>query len=328
MTNEHFVNNGSPVEQLRLFFVIAFDFIVTFMIAIPMMFIEIYKLFSFKRKDVRGKLALVTGGGNGLGRSMSLKLADLGCNVAVVDVDLKAAEKTVQEIIAKGVKARAYKADVTKKEQILKLRDDTRNDLGPVDILVNNAGLMSNRNVDESAEYIELMIKVNLLGPILMTKYFLEQMKENQSGHIVCIASMCGMHATPFGAPYTSTKFGVNGFMASLTEHLRLEKWRPKIKTTCVFPYYIKTRQDVTESLNSYIRFPPLEVDETANEAIEGILREDYVVTIPGHQKPMTKFYQIFPLSVQELIRDRVLREFEFFNPNCKLNFGQEKTGE
>lgn len=83
-----------------------------------------------------------------------------------------------------------------------------------------------------------------------MTKYFLEQMKENQGGHIVCIASMSGIHATPFSIPYTATKFGVNGFMQALTEHLRLEKWRPKIKTTCVFPYYIKTRQDVTEALN------------------------------------------------------------------------------
>lgn len=72
------------------------------------------------------------------------------------------------------------------------------------------------------------------------------------------------------------------------------------------------------------IRFPPLEVDDTANEAIDGILREDHVVTIPSNQKPLTKFLNIFPLSVQELIRDRVLREFEFFNPDCKLNFGQE----
>lgn len=72
------------------------------------------------------------------------------------------------------------------------------------------------------------------------------------------------------------------------------------------------------------IRFPPLEVEDTANEAIEGILREDCVVTIPGSQKALMKFINIFPLSVQEYVRDHVLREFEFFNPDCKLNFGQE----
>lgn len=68
---------------------------------------------------------------------MCLKLADLGCNVAVVDLDLDAAEKTAGEIRNKGLKSRAYKADVTKKDDILKLRDESRNDLGPIDILVS-----------------------------------------------------------------------------------------------------------------------------------------------------------------------------------------------
>ena len=79
----------------------------------------------------------VTGGGNGLGRALCLKLADLGCNVAVVDVDIKAAEKTAEEIIGKGLKAHAYKVDVTKKDEISKLRSESFNDLGPVDILVS-----------------------------------------------------------------------------------------------------------------------------------------------------------------------------------------------
>lgn len=81
----------------------------------------------------------VTGGGNGLGRSLCLKLADLGCNVAVVDIDIEAAENTAEEVRSKGLKAKAYKADVTKKEQILKLRNDSLNDLGPIDILVSQS---------------------------------------------------------------------------------------------------------------------------------------------------------------------------------------------
>lgn len=139
---------------------------------------------------------------------------------------------------------------------------------------MNNAGLMSNKNMDEKAEVMELMVKVNVLGPLLVrqvfedttngfspiglnpvfwlkvTKYFLEQMKERRSGHIVSISSMSGIHPTPFSIPYSATKFGVHGFMSALTEHLRLEKLRSKIKTTCVFPYYIKTRQDVIDFLN------------------------------------------------------------------------------
>lgn len=83
-----------------------------------------------------------------------------------------------------------------------------------------------------------------------MAKCFLESMKKHGSGHIVTVSSMSGLHPTPFSIPYTATKFGSNGFMAALTEHLRLEKLRSKIKTTCVFPYYIKTRAEVIDFLH------------------------------------------------------------------------------
>lgn len=85
----------------------------------------------------------VTGGGNGLGRGICMKLADYGCNIAVVDIDLKSAEQTADEIRSRGLKAKAYRVDVTKAEEIKKLRDDLCNDLGPVDILVRS-GLVIN----------------------------------------------------------------------------------------------------------------------------------------------------------------------------------------
>lgn len=69
------------------------------------------------------------------------------------------------------------------------------------------------------------------------------------------------------------------------------------------------------------IRFPALETDETAREVVNGILREDFNVTIPGSQKPLIKLMNIFPLKVQEIIRDRVLRESDFVRKDCKLNF-------
>lgn len=93
----------------------------------------------------------VSGGGNGLGRGLCLKLAQKGCNVAVVDIDLKAAEKTAAEIREKGVQAKAYKADVTKSNEIIKLRIDTQSDLGPVDILVS---FNSNIRIDACYFYL------------------------------------------------------------------------------------------------------------------------------------------------------------------------------
>jgi len=82
----------------------------------------------------------------GIGRSMALRLADLGCNIAVADVNMVAAEKTVDELKSKGVKAIAYKCDVTKLEDVEKLRDDVINDYGTVEILVISSPIFVTRN--------------------------------------------------------------------------------------------------------------------------------------------------------------------------------------
>ena len=83
-----------------------------------------------------------------------------------------------------------------------------------------------------------------------MTKYFLEKMKSQGTGHIVSVSSMGGLHASPYICTYTATKFGVNGFMQGINEHLRLEKLDDRIKTTCIFPYYIKTKDVFGDWLN------------------------------------------------------------------------------
>lgn len=75
-------------------------------------------------------------------------------------------------------------------------------------------------------------------------------MIKHKSGHIVCISSMSGLHPAPFAAPYSASKHGSVGFMAALGEHLRIEGLDSRIKTTCVCPYYIKTRQEVVDSLS------------------------------------------------------------------------------
>ncbi|CRK88201.1 CLUMA_CG001982, isoform A [Clunio marinus] len=302
--------------SFKFYFLVFWDCLKTFFVSCGLICLESKKLFFYKRKDVRGKLALITGGGHGLGRGISLRLAELGCRIVIADVNLEAAEKTCKEIRDKGVQAKAYKVNVTKANEIEKLRDNVFNDLGAVDILINNAGLMSNSNLDETPENIETMLKVNVLGPILVTKCFLDQMKERRNGHIVCIASMSGIISTPHNIPYTASKFGAYGFMSALEENLRIKQWRKYIKTTTICPYFIKTREDIVDFLNSEIRFPALETKEAAYETVEAILREDRVVAIPGYQKPLCKFLNLFPLSVQEAARDRILREFDFTNPN------------
>ncbi|XP_070507952.1 17-beta-hydroxysteroid dehydrogenase 13-like [Chironomus tepperi] len=268
-----------------------------------------------EKKSVKGKLAIITGAGNGLGKAVSLKLAHLGCNIAVVDVNKSAADETAKEVIDCGVKAKAYKVDVTKADQIIQLRDDVEKDFGDVDILINNAGIVALNNLEEGPEYLEAVVKVNLLGVILMTKYFLEKMRSQGSGHIVSISSLGGLHATPFITPYCATKFGVNGFMQGLTEHLRLEKLDDKIKTTCIFPSFTKTIQAVEDFLNPNVRMAVLEPNQVAESIVNIILTEKTSATIPEYYELGAKFVQLLPLKLQQkLYRDRILNEYNFKN--------------
>jgi all-trans-retinol dehydrogenase (NAD+) len=97
-----------------------------------------------KPKTIENQVALVTGGGNGLGRAIAFRLAKEKCKLAIVDIDLAAAQQTAQEIRDTfNVSAVAFKVDVSKHEEISKLKTDVENTLGNVDILVNNAGLLS-----------------------------------------------------------------------------------------------------------------------------------------------------------------------------------------
>ena len=121
-------------------------------------------LFPSENKIIKGQLALVTGGANGLGRGIAKRLAKEGCNIAIVDLDFIGAVKTAKEIeLEYNVKTRAFKVDVSNYEEVLKLRNDVEGSIGTVDILVNNAGLLSMMSLEESRHQdIQKVINVNL----------------------------------------------------------------------------------------------------------------------------------------------------------------------
>lgn len=134
-------------------------------VAIPEVFKEIKMFFiAPEPKDITGQLAIVTGGSNGLGREIAIRLAQRGCNIAIVDVDLEGGEITAKDLEREfKVKAKAFKVDVSSYVEVEKLKEDIESSLGTVDILINNAGLMPLVSLCEgSSEDVQKLIDVNL----------------------------------------------------------------------------------------------------------------------------------------------------------------------
>lgn len=156
---------NSFVTFLKSLFILICDTVYFNILLYPILLHVIFKLFYTPKKNVTGKLALVTGGGRGIGRSICLKLSNLGCRIAVVDIDERTAGGVAEEIRALGGDAQSFKADISKVELTKKLRDDVASTMGSVDILVNNAGLIPDMNFEkQSPEFDEAMVKVNVLG--------------------------------------------------------------------------------------------------------------------------------------------------------------------
>lgn len=164
MSDKRFERSFS--QQCKNLVKVLIDIIACYWLAIPLLVLEALKFIFPKRKNVSGQLVLVTGAGGGLGRSISLRLADLGCNIAVVDINQETAESVAQKLQKKGVRATAFKADISKYDEIKKLRNDVTNSMGKVDILINNAGLIPNMSTQMGPGFLEKMISVNVLGTI------------------------------------------------------------------------------------------------------------------------------------------------------------------
>uniref|UniRef100_A0A182NTL1 Short-chain dehydrogenase/reductase 3 n=1 Tax=Anopheles dirus TaxID=7168 RepID=A0A182NTL1_9DIPT len=305
------------LEPLLTVLAIVVDLVKVILLGVPLLCREVYSMFVPRpQKDVRGQVVLITGGGNGLGQAMAHLFAARGCHLVLVDIDLDAAERTADELSRKyGVAARAYRVDVSRHEQCQQLADRIERDgTGPVDILVNNAGLIMFAFVNDSdVERANAVIDVNVKSHVWMTKVFLDGMIKRKRGHIVGVSSMSGMYAFPWGVVYSATKFAVSGFMASLTEQLRIQGLSKSVRTTCVNPYYVTTRKDVVDFLQKP-RFAPLTVDQAARQIVRGILRQDIVVTVPRLFGVFTRFMLFFPVPVQQLVRDYLIREYELNN--------------
>ncbi|WP_457551587.1 3-oxoacyl-[acyl-carrier-protein] reductase [Desulfobacula sp.] len=202
--------------------------------------------------NFKGKKALVTGSGGGIGKSIALLLADMGADIAINDVSIKNAQKTAKEIISKGRKALVSNADVVKNNDVKEMFKTIAAEFGRLDILVNNAGITRDSLLMEMEEnQWDQVMDVNLKGVFLCCKYAAKMMSEQQSGKIINISSASAQIGNIGQANYVASKGGV----ISLTKTLAKELARYNINVNAVAPGYIRTpmTESVPEKVKNYI---------------------------------------------------------------------------
>ncbi|HEX9756707.1 MAG TPA: 3-oxoacyl-[acyl-carrier-protein] reductase [Nitrospiria bacterium] len=187
---------------------------------------------------LKNKVALVTGGGQGIGRSISLSLAEAGARVAVSDIQEEQAQIVAKEISQMNQEAIALKTDVAKQSDVQRSVKETQQRWGRIDILVNNAGVTrDNLLLRMKEEEWDLVIAVNLKGTFLCTKEALSFMAKQRYGRIVNIASIVGVSGNAGQGNYSASKAAVIGFTKTTAREYALRG----ITANAVAPGFIDT---------------------------------------------------------------------------------------
>ncbi|TMG03691.1 MAG: SDR family oxidoreductase [Chloroflexi bacterium] len=171
--------------------------------------------------QLKGKVAIVTGGGSGIGRAIGVGLAGEGASVVVADIDSNSADAVAAELEELGSYALAATVDVSKSDQVDALVEAAVERFGRLDILINNAGRAARGFVSEMPdEAWDSVISVNLRGTFLCSRAALQHMIPQRSGRIINTASGLGIRGSPGGAVYGASKAAIINFTKSLAQEV------------------------------------------------------------------------------------------------------------
>jgi len=262
----------------------------------------------------KDKIAIVTGGGSGIGRCLASALATRGACVVVADVNLAAAEQTAAGIAKAGGTAQAVEVDVSSAEEMQSLVDQTVARHGRLDYMFNNAGTtVIGEMRDLDLNQWQKVINVNLWGVIHGTHAAYQAMLRQRSGHIVNVASGYGITPGPTLIPYSTSKHAVVG----LSQSLRLEAADLGIKVTVVCPGYVRTAMlEKSAAVNvrnqdvlAQIPFPLCSAEKSAEIILRGVERNRRIVAFPFYMRLLTWVYHNLP-GISEFLMLRMIRDF------------------
>lgn len=258
-------------------------------------------------EEIRGKVVVLTGASRGLGAQIARRLSSEGARLVLAARDKEGLERVASEVKA----ARAVVCDVTLPSDRERLVAEAA-EVGPVDVLVNNAGVEIPLSVvDHRSEDVEREVAVNLLAPIHLTKALLPSMISRGSGVIVMVSSMSGKSPTPYNAIYTATKFGLNGFTASL----RIELSGTGVHAGVVCPGFVSEAGMWADSGGKAPKMMREVSPEQVSDAVVRVIHGAAEVLVTATPvRPLLALNQIFPtldapvlswLGVLDVLRER-----------------------
>ncbi|WP_417899782.1 SDR family oxidoreductase [Bacillus haimaensis] len=252
--------------------------------------------------ELKGKYIVITGASGGIGKALALEVAKRGATPVLLARSLDKLEQAANEIkMTTGISAPFYRLDVRSREDVDTAFEKVLEQIPAIDVLVNNAGFgifdeVHTLSLDDMSE----MFEVNVFGLIACTKKVLPAMLDQNSGHIINIASQAGKLATPKSSVYAATKHAVLGF----TNSLRMELHDTDIHVTAVNPGPIRTnffdKADTSGHYKKKVDKWMLDPDMVAKEIADAMFTNKREINLPGWMSIGSKLYQLFPGLVEK----------------------------
>ncbi|NXA26220.1 RDHE2 dehydrogenase, partial [Ibidorhyncha struthersii] len=258
-----------------------------------------------RKKNVSGEIVLITGAGSGIGRLLSLKFASLGATVVLWDINQEGLKETSRLARENGAgRVHCYICDCSKRQDIYRVADQVKREVGDVSILVNNAGIVTGKRfIDSPDSLVEKTMEVNTMAHFWTYKAFLPAMIASNHGHLVSIASSAGMIGVNRLADYCASKFAAVGFAESVDLEMRV-LGKSGVKTTTVCPYVINTGMfDGCRSKWPRL-LPILEPEYVAEKIMTAIRQDQEILLIPRSLYFFFALKNLLPVKLIVLLSD------------------------
>ncbi len=251
----------------------------------------------------KGKVAVVTGGGAGIGQAVSEELGRRGAILVVADINEDYARHVASTIVAHGGQAQAAYMDVSNEAEVKQLIDATVSKYQHLDYMFNNAGIVVAGDArDLTLEQWRRVLAVDLFGVLYGTLAAYPVMVKQGSGHIVNTASLAGLLPYPTNAPYSTSKHAVVGLSLSL----RLEAADLGVKVSVVCPGYVRTNiyqaatvvnvpREAIGDQTAQLPFKMMEVSKAAGAILRGVEHNEAIIVFPGYALWLWRLSRLYP---------------------------------